>query len=164
VEANVPLSALSEILWRERELLEQLLFRLEVEQLLLVSGRTVRLPMATRDVELVLDRIRAVELGRAVEFEAAARALGLVGGGSLQDLAGAAPEPWEQILRDHRVAFLRLTAEVADLAEGNRDLLASSRRATQEALIGLGESLHGDDPAGMSTPVFVGSALLDESS
>lgn len=163
MEANVPLNALSEILWRERELLEQLLFRLEVEQLLLVTGRTTRLPMATRDVELVLDRIRAAELGRAVEVETAARALGLTGGSSLKELGAAAPEPWAQILGEHRTAFLQLTAEVSDLSKGNRDLLASSRRATQETMMGLRESLHGYDPTGMPTETFVGAALLDES-
>ena len=31
---------LSSVLWRERELLETLLFKLEIEQLVLASGRT----------------------------------------------------------------------------------------------------------------------------
>lgn len=163
MEANVPLNALSETLWRERELLEQLLFRLEVEQLLLVSGRTKRLPLATRDVEVVLERIRAAELGRAVEVEAAARALGLEGGASLLEMARAVPAPWDGILREHRTAFIQLTAEVSELSKGNRDLLASSRRATQETMLGLRDSLHGYDPTGMPTESFAGATLVDES-
>ena len=38
-----PVDKLSQILWRERELLDSLLFKLEMEQLVLGSGRTRRL-------------------------------------------------------------------------------------------------------------------------
>ena len=43
------------ILWRERELLDTLLYRLEVEQLVLASGRTDRLMRAAQDVESTLE-------------------------------------------------------------------------------------------------------------
>ena len=48
---------LSQILWLERELLDNLLFRLEEEQMVLASGRTRWLVKAARDVENVLARI-----------------------------------------------------------------------------------------------------------
>ena len=47
---------LSSVLWRERDLLELLLFKLEVEQLVLTSGRTHWLAVAAREVETVLAR------------------------------------------------------------------------------------------------------------
>ncbi len=47
---------LSLILWRERELLETLLYKLEQEQLVLASGRTRWLARAAREVETVLRR------------------------------------------------------------------------------------------------------------
>ena len=57
---------LSQILWRERELLETLLFKLEEEQMVLAGGRTRWLARAAREVENVLDTIRETEILRAV--------------------------------------------------------------------------------------------------
>lgn len=159
----MPLKALSDTLWRERELLEQLVFKLEVEQLILASGRTKRLPLATREVEQVIDHIRAAELGRSVEVDEAARSLGLDSGVSLLDLSRAAPAPWDGILAEHRAAFIRLTAEISDLALCNRDLLASSHRATQETLMGLDESGLTYDPTGSRATPSTGATLIDES-
>jgi hypothetical protein len=133
------LTELSSILWRERELLELLLFKLEEEQLLLAGGRTRWLGHATREVEMVLEEIRRAELGRAVEVEEVAQALGLGTGASLGELAEAAPAPWDDILREHRNAFLSATAEVTALAQGNKELLTMGFRAARETLMSLGE-------------------------
>ena len=46
---------LSAVLWRERELLELLTFKLEEEQLLLAAGRSRWVSHASREVEQVLD-------------------------------------------------------------------------------------------------------------
>ena len=53
------LTDLSSVLWRSRELLELLLFKLEEEQLLLAANRSRWLAHATREVEVVLDRLIA---------------------------------------------------------------------------------------------------------
>src|SRR5688500_16135133 len=45
---------LSLVLWRERELLEELHYRLEVEQLVLASGRSRWLAHAARDIDALL--------------------------------------------------------------------------------------------------------------
>ena len=58
------LSEVSNILWRERQLLELLVFKLEEEQLVLASGRTRWLSHATREVETILGEIKRVELER----------------------------------------------------------------------------------------------------
>ena len=58
------LREVSAILWRERHLLELLLFKLDEEQLVLAAGRTRWLPRATREVEMVLEEIRQTELER----------------------------------------------------------------------------------------------------
>ncbi|MFD1505467.1 flagellar protein FlgN [Georgenia yuyongxinii] len=158
----MPLRALSDILWRERELLEQLLFKLEVEQLFLVTGRAKRLPLATREVEEVLETIRLAEVGRSIEVDEAAIALGLPTGVSLLDLANASPAPWDGILLEHRKNFVRLTAEVSSISRSNRDLLASSHRASQETLMSLREGVHTYDPTGVSTSATFGAQLLDE--
>ena len=89
---------LSLILWRERELLEALEYRLEVEQLVMANGRTRWLARAARDVEHVLDQIRQVELLRSVAADEAAAALGLDPNPSLGGLIAAVDEPWSSIL------------------------------------------------------------------
>ena len=133
------LTEVSSILWRERELLELLVFKLEEEQLLLAAGRTRWLAHATREVEMVLGEMRRAELGRAVEVEAVAASLGLPTGVSLRELAESAPAPWSGILREHRNAFLAATQEITALAKSNRDLLANGYRSAREALTSLSE-------------------------
>ena len=71
------LSGLSSILWRERDILEQLLFKLDVQQLLLMSGRVAWLVRASAEIEAALEQVRLVELERAVRFERLAGELGL---------------------------------------------------------------------------------------
>ncbi|WP_448631308.1 flagellar export chaperone FlgN [Cellulomonas soli] len=157
------LNRLSEVLWQERHLLELLLFKLEEEQLLLTSGRTRWLAHATREVEQVLAEIRDAELGRAVEAEAVAQMLGVDPGISLGALADHAPEPWDELLRAHRDAFAVLTAEISQLADGNRELLAMSHRATQETLMTLHETVHTYDGTGQRHDGEVFAQLLDRS-
>jgi hypothetical protein len=155
------LSRLSDVLWQERHLLELLLFKLEEEQLLLTSGRARWLGHATREVEAVLEQIRGAELGRSTEAEAVAAQLGIDPGSSLLVLSQHAPSPWDELLRAHRDAFVTLTSEISQLADGNRELLSMSHRATQETLMSLQESVETYDPQGMTTPTVRSAQLLD---
>ena len=157
------LTEVSSILWRERELLDLLLFKLEEEQLLLAAGRTRWLGHATREVEMVLGEMKRLELSRAVEVEAVAAQLGLSQGISLRELADAAPPPWGGILREHRNAFLAATEEITALARSNKDLLARGYRSARDALV----SLSGPDaktyaPDGQSVHSSPGPRLLNE--
>lgn len=131
------LQALTSVLWRERQLLELLVFKLEQERLLLTSGKTRWLGHATREVEHVLEQIRETELGRAVESDAVSRTLGLPPGRTLHELADAAPSPWNDLLQAHREAFLELTTQIETLTVSNRELMTTSHRATQQALANL---------------------------
>src|SRR2546430_1250639 len=110
------LTDLSSVFWRLRELLELLLFKLEEEQLLLASGRTRWVAHATREVELVLDQIRHTEVVRAAHTQAVAAELNLPPDASLANLCLQAPAPGGELLRQHRQAFLTLTAEITGLA------------------------------------------------
>lgn len=157
----MPLSRLSEVLWRERHLLELLLFKLEEEQLVLAGGRTRWLSHATREVDNVLDEIRSSELGRAIEADEAAISLGLPPGSSLNALAGAAPEPWNELLRAHRDAFVSLTSEITSMSAGNRQLLSMSHRATQETLASLQSSVLTYDGTGQSAAQVAVAQLVD---
>lgn len=125
---------LSAVLWKERHLLELLLFKLEEEQLLLAAGRNRWLPRATREVELVLDELRHVELERAMSLDAVAAEMGLAADVSLRALAAAAAPPWCGLLAEHRGAFLALTEEITALNVSNRELLGRGQRAVREML------------------------------
>ena len=102
---------LSLILWRERELLETLLFKLEMEQLVLASGHTRWLALrSARGRDRCSRTIRETELLRAVAVDEAAAEVGLAPNPSLQVLAQSRDEPWRSILLDHREAFVESPA------------------------------------------------------
>ncbi len=128
------LREVSAILWRERHLLELLLFKLDGEQLVLAAGRTRWLPRATREVEMVLEEIRQTELERTVEVTRVALELALPAGAGLRQLAETAPAPWQGMLLEHRQAFLSLTDEITALVQTNRELLGRGQKAVREAL------------------------------
>ncbi len=134
------LAEVSNILWRERQYLEMLVFKLEEEQLVLSSGRSRWVALAAREVEVILEEIKRAELGRAVQLEAAASEHGLGPSPTLRDLGERAPGPWAGIFAEHRKALLALTAEVEEAARSNRDLLARGGNAIREALGALGRS------------------------
>lgn len=131
---TVELAELSAVLWRERELLQVLLFKLEEEQLLLAAGRTRWLPQATREVEVVLAEVSRVELHRAVESQHVAAALGLQPEASLSELAAVVPDPWGELLDQHRKAFVELTSEVSLVAKTNRELLRQGYESVSHSL------------------------------
>ena len=128
---------LAAVLWRQRELLERLSYRMECEQLLMAAGRIRWLRLATAEVETVLDELRVVELQRAAVADDVARELGLPQGASLEQLAAGAQPPWTEVLLEHRQVLLTLTGELAAVAETNRQLVLSGAGAVQAALTGL---------------------------
>ncbi len=144
---------LSQILWRERELLDTLLFKLEQEQLVLASGRNRWLMRAAREVENVLDTIRQTEILRSVAADEAAAMLGLEHNPSLRVLAEASDEPWRTILLDHHEAFLTVTREIAALAEANRDLITAGYRSARETLMSIGDGAEGYNADGDAVSV-----------
>lgn len=156
------LADLSSILWREREMLELLLFKLEEEQLVLAAGRTRWLAHATREVEVVLDQIRATEVVRASEVETIAAQLGLGINPSLSELADAVGEPWTDLLLQHRKAFLALTSEISSLAEANRDLLTTGQRAARETMLAMAGSVETYGPRGQTVAAAPRVRLVDE--
>ena len=128
------LSEVSNILWRERQLLQLLLFKLETEQLLLSNGRTRFLADATREVEMVINELKETELLRAVSVDALAAEMGLGPSPSLRELSAVVPAPWDHIFEEHRKAFLADTQEIFTMARATRDLLTSGHKAARDAL------------------------------
>jgi hypothetical protein len=122
----------SDTLWRERELLDLLLFKLDSERLLLRAGSVRWLARSTHEVDLVLEQLQLVEITRALEVDDLAAQLGLPPGATLSDLAAVAPTPWTELFHAHRAAFRTLIDQVSVLAEANeralRDACSMSRR------------------------------------
>jgi hypothetical protein len=154
---------LSLVLWRERELLEELHYRLEVEQLVLASGRSRWLAHAARDIDALLTTIRETEVLRAVAADEAAAAAGMASNPSLAALADAAVEPWSTILTEHREAFVAATAEITTLADSNRHLISAGYRSARETLLTLGESTDGYAADGTATAEPLRNRLVDRS-
>lgn len=128
------LSNLSSGLWRIQELLELLTYRLEVQQILVESGRTRWLGRSTREIELVLAEMREAELLRAVDAQPVCEALGLPLETPLSEIAAAAPPPWDDVLAEHRTALTSASAELQALSRANSDMLEASYKAVQDTL------------------------------
>ncbi|WP_110180305.1 flagellar protein FlgN [Nocardioides solisilvae] len=154
---------LSLILWRERELLETLLFKLEVEQLVMATGRTKWLLRAAKEVEAVLQSIRETEVLRAVAADESAAEAGLAPNPSLRALAESVAEPWASILADHRDAFESITREVTAMAETNRELVTAGIRSARETLLTLGDGSAGYSADGTAVSTDARRPIFDAS-
>lgn len=130
---------LSMQLWRERELLEMLLFKLDEQQVLLAAGRSQWMQFATREVEQVLERLKAAGLARVVEVAALGAEWGVGDEATIGQLIEAAPDAaWRDVFAEHMRALTRLTAEIAQLRDVNAEQLGALMRATQETIADLG--------------------------
>jgi hypothetical protein len=129
---------LAAVLWRQRELLERLAYKLECERLLLTSGRTKYLASATSEVEILTDEVALLEMQRAAIADGVCRELGIELGASLEDLAAAASPPWTAMLLDHREALIAVTTELASLAETNRQITTTGLAAVEATLATIG--------------------------
>ena len=123
---------LSAQLWRQRELLELLLFKYEEERLLLAAGKTRWIPQATREIEKVVERLKEASLSLSVALVDVAKVWQLPDGALLRDVVNAAPElMWRDIFNEHLNALIGLITEIGEQA-GN---LAAQDR--QVVLAGL---------------------------
>jgi len=158
---------LSTLLWRERELLELLVFKLEEEQLLLTAGRSKWLHHATREVEQVLGHLRTAGIERTVEASSVAVAWGLPEDATLRQLAEGAPDDaWRDVLLSHLTALTALTTQIAGLRDTNLTYLRAATRATQETLANLGTAAPADpfgygSRGGARVPAAAGASLFD---
>lgn len=154
---------LSSLLWREQELLDLLTFKLEVENLILSSGKTQWLEHATREVSHVADRLRNASLERAAASSHVAGMWGLADDASLLDLAAAAPEgPWEEILSGHHSSMMKRVELIRSLRDSNLQFLRAGLRSTQDTAAGLSPETGTYDHRGQTSQDAV-SRILDQS-
>ena len=154
---------LTALLWRERELLDLLLFKLEEEHLILQAGKAKWLDHATTEVDHVLGRLRSASLERTVVASTVALAWGLPENAGLRDLAGAAGAgPWAEILTAHLAALTSQVEQVRVLRDTNMQFLQQGLQSAQETMAGLAPEAGTYDHLG-HTRQEPGSRLLDES-
>lgn len=150
------------MLWRERNLLDLLTFKLEEEQLLLTAGKTRWIQHATREVEQVVAQLRVAALERDIAVSAVAAEWGLTDDASLRSLAAAAPSPWGEILSSHLSAMNELTASIRDLRDANEQFLRAAARSGQETLAGIQREPGTYNASGTAEAAHFGSSLLDK--
>lgn len=154
--------AVSGLLWRERDVLEHLLYKLTQEQLIVASGATRWLAKATDEVQAAVEHLRLQEISRAVEIEHLALQLGLPADTTLGQLAETAEEPWATLFAEHRTALRDLVLEVQGVAAETSRQLAAAGRVIGETLDRLGLSTSTYDAHGGRAHALSGSRLLDE--
>ena len=133
-------SEVSTLLWRERQLLDLLVFKMEEEQLILAASRPHLLGPASAEVAQVLEQISQCEAEREVATRELAAELGLDSPARLGELVQATDEPWTGIFSEHRKALLAAVERVRTLAAGTKALLAARLAATSDALALLGQA------------------------
>ncbi|MFJ3035004.1 flagellar protein FlgN [Curtobacterium pusillum] len=153
---------LSAVLWRERELLELLTFKLEEEQLLLAAGRSRWVSHASREVEQVLERLRSTGLERAASSAEVAEEWGVATDAPLREVVAAAPSgPWGEILAAHLTAMVELTTQIGSLRDENDRFLRAAAQATEETLAGSVTGAATYDASGASGAGSDGARLFE---
>ncbi|MEO6309407.1 MAG: flagellar protein FlgN [Leifsonia sp.] len=154
---------LSAVLWKERELLELLVFKLEVERLLLTSGKTRWIQRASDEIERVTDRLGTLGLARSVEVGAVSLEWGTSQDATLRELVAAAPDGiWPEILESHLNGLLDLTNQIRELRDANEQLLRAASRSTQETLAGTITSATTYNAQGNAASRAATSRLVDK--
>lgn len=152
----------STMLWRERDALQLLLFKLVEEQLIVSTGRSRWLAQANEEIEFALEQLRGTEVLRAAETDAVADELGLAMPPTLAELEATTPEPWATLYGDHRRALIELVAEVEQVTAENRKMLTAGARAIRETLLSVTETVRTYDSRGSTARSNSGPRLMDE--
>jgi FlgN protein len=153
---------LSAELWRQRELLELLLFKYEEERLLLAAGKSRWIPHATREVEMVIGRLKTASLALSVTMVDVATEWGLPENARLRDVVQAAPVGvWKEIFGSHANALIELVADIRAIRAGNDQLLRSALRSTQETLNLIADSPSTYAADGSADPTVPTARLVD---
>jgi hypothetical protein len=158
------MESLTNALFRERELLEVLLYKLETEQMVLSTGRTRWLGHAAREIEHVMEQLREISVLRSTAVADVAASLNLEADTSLRAIAEVSEDPWRLILLEYRDSFRSLCIEIAAASENNRELLVAGYQGVRDTINLLADTPqagYGADGAATSGPSA--SRLIDRS-
>lgn len=159
------LEGLADTLWKQRHMVESLLYRMVVAKLLLAADEHRFVAAAIDEVEDVVDALRHAEQDRLDALLAVADRLQVpVEDLTLAEVARLAPASMRSVFTDHRDAFLALTTEIEQTAEANRRLASSALARLQrslDALAGSDPSASSDEPGRPDRAVAARSRHLD---
>lgn len=111
------------LLNNERQLLDELLYRLVAARGVLAAGEMRYVARASAEIEQVVNDVFAAEARRSEGIGALASRLSCPPHQiTLRALAGAAPEPYRTMLEQLHVDFLRLTDEIERTISVNKTL------------------------------------------
>ncbi|MHB8262635.1 MAG: flagellar export chaperone FlgN [Acidimicrobiales bacterium] len=161
---DMSMQRLSACLYEEKEALEELLFKLEEEQLILAAGRHRWLPRASVEVENALRILDAMERVRHDVMVSVAEETEVASGemATLPEVAGAVGEPWSEVLLESAENMRALLVQVAEMVASNRDLIMRGLASTAETLVAIGASAGiSYGPDGESRTVAGMTRLLD---
>lgn len=157
-----PVEDLSHQLWTIRELLDELVYKLEVQRLLLAAGSTRWLSNAASELQAVIDAIGEVDTVRAEAQHAVAERLQIDPESTLQELITHLDEGQAIAMRAHRVHLLSLQEEVAEASRSNQELARRGLARTQDLAASLGTgSVDAYDPVGQARSLSLASQRLD---
>ena len=140
---------LSAHLLREREMLELLVFKLDVQQMILATGRTRWIGQTTTEIERVVAAMPALAMTRDTLVVAVADEWGVPDATTLRELIDASPtEAWREVFTGHFAAMLELADEIREMKKVNELRLRTALRVTQETIAGLGVPTGEYDPSG----------------
>lgn len=153
-------SDVSTLLWRERQLLDLLLFKLEEEQIVLAADRPHLLGPASAEVAQVLEQIGQCESEREEATRELASELGLSSPARLAQLIDASPEPWTGIFAEHRKGLTAAVERIRSVALATKALVAGRLAAGADALALLGHApTEGYGPVGTGAGRLVRGSL-----
>ena len=153
---------LSQQLWTMRELLQHLAFKLDVQGLLMSTGRNRWVPFAVAEIDAVLAAIDEVERLRSAASRRLTTRLGLAHDIRLTDLIDRIGAPWDGLLAQHRLHLLSLQAEIEEMSRSNHELARRGLIRSREVIAALGEAtVDVYDPTGASVSLVTASQRLD---
>ncbi len=145
-----------------RELLEQMVCKLEMQGLLLAAGRTRWMPMLNGEIETLMEAINAVDSARSQASGRLARRYGLAAQASLTDMLQYIEHPWGQLLAQHRLHLLSLQSEIEDVSHANQELARRGLMRSREIIASLGDhSVDVYNPRGFTSPLAASSVRLN---
>jgi len=126
-----PCHELSALVWDLRQHLEVLVYRLEVQQLLLAASRTTHVARAIADVEETTALIASLEADLARAVAASAKLHDVEPLTTLESLAEVCDQEHGFSLKDHRNALVTLGSQVEELVRSNKDLARKVMQARE---------------------------------
>jgi hypothetical protein len=126
-----PCHELSALVWDLRQHLEVLVYRLEVQQLLLAASRTTHVARAIADVEETTALIASLETDLARAAAASAKLHDVEPLTTLESLAEVCDQEHGFSLKDHRTALVTLGSQVEELVRSNKDLARKVMQARE---------------------------------